>query len=124
MTEVKSSPTSKILCESVVRGLQEKKGLDITVINLKKIPSAVADYFVICSGNSDTHIDALADAAEEMTFKESKSKVWKREGRDKRDWILLDYVNVVVHVFKKEVREFYALEKLWGDAQITRIKDL
>ncbi|QHT68023.1 ribosome silencing factor [Rhodocytophaga rosea] len=107
------------LSELVVKGMQEKKALDIVVLNLKHIKNAVADYFVICSGNSDTQVDAITDSIEAEIYKLSSQDPWHKEGQENKEWILLDYVDVVAHVFKKDRRAFYALEDLWGDAQIT-----
>ena len=84
---------------------------------------AVADYFVICSGNSDTQIDAISESIEEQVQKATNQKPWKREGREQREWILIDYVDVVVHIFNKEKRKFYGLEELWGDARIQRLSE-
>jgi ribosome-associated protein len=107
------------LSELVVKGMQEKKALDIVVLNLKHIKNAVADYFIICSGNSDTQVDAITDSIEAEIYKLSRQDPWHKEGQENKEWILLDYVDVVAHVFKKDRRAFYALEDLWGDAQIT-----
>jgi ribosome-associated protein len=107
------------LSELVVKGMQEKKALDIVVLNLKHIKNAVADYFIICSGNSDTQVDAITDSIEAEIYKLSRQNPWHKEGQENKEWILLDYVDVVAHVFKKDRRAFYALEDLWGDAQIT-----
>jgi ribosome-associated protein len=111
--------SSEILCQSVVKGMQERKGIEITVLDLRNVKSAITDYFVICSGTSDTQIDALADSVEEEVWKDIQAHPWKREGKMQKEWILLDYVDVVVHVFKKDRREFYKLEELWGDAEFS-----
>jgi ribosome-associated protein len=111
------------LSELVVKGMQEKKGLDIVVLNLKHIKNAVADYFIICSGNSDTQVDAITDSIEEEIHKSSQQNPWHKEGNENKEWILLDYVDVVAHVFKKDRRAFYALEELWGDATIIHVDD-
>ena len=113
---------SKVLSEWVVEGMLEKKAMDVVVMDLRDVKHAIADYFVICSGNSDTQIDAISDSIEEQIHKNSKQNPWKREGRQNKEWILLDYVDVVAHVFNKEKRTFYGLEELWGDAQITRVE--
>ena len=110
---------SKNLSDLIVKGMQDKKALEITVLDLREVKNAVADYFVLCSGNSDTQLDAISDAIEEVVFKNSKQDPWKREGKNNKEWILIDYVNVVAHVFKKDKRQFYALEELWGDAKIS-----
>jgi ribosome-associated protein len=115
--------SSDLLSTLVIKGLQEKKGLEITLIDLKNINNAVADYFVIASGSSDTHTSSLADSVEYEVKKATGEFPIAREGKNNGQWVLLDYANVVVHVFQKETREFYSLEKLWGDAKITKLKD-
>lgn len=112
---------SDVICELVAKGMEEKKGENIVVINLKNIKSAVADYFVICTGTSGQHIDAITASVEDEVFKGLKEWPKYNEGRDNKEWILLDYINVVVHVFTKDVRAFYGLEQLWGDADIKQI---
>ncbi len=117
------SVDSDKLTELVVKGMQEKKAVDIVILNLKHIKNAVADYFIICSGNSDTQVDAITDSIEEEIHKSSQQDPWHKEGKEHKEWILLDYVDVVAHVFKKDRRAFYALEELWGDALITHVDD-
>ncbi len=112
---------SEELCDLVAQGMLEKKASDIIVMDLRKIKHAVADYFVICSGTSDTQIDAISESVEDMVRDHSRQKPWKTEGRNNREWVLIDYVDVVAHVFNKEKRAFYALEELWGDAKITSV---
>lgn len=109
---------SKNLSDLIVKGMQEKKAQEVTVLDLRSVKNAVADFFVLCSGSSDTQIDAISESIEEEVFKSSKQNPWKREGKNNKEWILIDYVNVVAHVFKKDKRQFYALEELWGDAKI------
>ena len=113
---------SDTLTELVVRGMQDKKASDIVVLNLKQLKNAVADYFIICSANSDTQIDAVARSVEEEIEKVTGESPWQTEGRTNREWVLLDYVDVVVHVFLRDRRKFYALEELWGDADISYIE--
>lgn len=115
---------SDTLADIVVRGMQEKKASDIVVLNLKELKNAVADYFIICSANSDTQIDAVARSVEEEVEKLTGDYPWQTEGRTNREWVLLDYVDVVVHVFLRDRRKFYALEELWGDAQISYIEEV
>lgn len=115
---------SDTLAEIVVRGMQEKKASDIVVLNLKELKNAVADYFIICSANSDTQIDAVARSVEDEVEKLTGEYPWQTEGRTNREWVLLDYVDVVVHVFLRDRRKFYALEELWGDAQISHIEEV
>ncbi|RSK45888.1 ribosome silencing factor [Hymenobacter perfusus] len=111
------------LADVVVRGMQEKKAADIVVLNLKELKNAVADYFIICSASSDTQIEAIARSVEEEVEKLTGQNPWQTEGRMNREWVLLDYVDVVVHVFLRDRRQFYALEELWGDAEITHIAE-
>lgn len=118
MAKKKSNTESSVLCDLVVKGMQEKKGEDIAVIDLRNIKNAVSDYFIICSGNSDTHADSISDSVEEEVHKVAEVWPWQSEGRGNKEWILLDYVDVVAHVFRKDRREFYGLEELWGDAKI------
>ncbi|SFQ37552.1 ribosome silencing factor [Hymenobacter arizonensis] len=113
---------SDTLADLVIRGMQDKKASDIVVLNLKELKNAVADYFIICSANSDTQIDAVARSVEEEIEKVTGESPWQTEGRTNREWVLLDYVDVVVHVFLRDRRKFYALEELWGDANISYIE--
>lgn len=113
---------TKELSNIIVFGMQEKKAEDIVVLDLRKVKNAVADFFVICSGNSDTQLDAIADSIEKEVHQCSRENPWHREGKENREWILLDYVTVVAHIFKRDRREFYALEDLWGDAVITSVE--
>jgi len=115
--------SSDVLSEWVVEGMLEKKAMNVVVMDLREVKHAIADYFIICSGNSDTQIDAITDSIEEQIHKRSKQNPWKREGQQNKEWILLDYVDVVAHVFNKEKRTFYGLEELWGDAKITHIEE-
>jgi ribosome-associated protein len=123
MKKTKIKENSDILAELVVKGMQEKKAADICVIDLKSLHNAVSDYFIISSANSDTQLDAIAKAVEEEVFKITSQNPWQTEGRIHKEWILLDYVDVVVHIFLKDKREFYALEELWGDAPIRYIEE-
>lgn len=119
--QISTDVNSKVLSEWVVEGMLNKKAMDVVVMDLRKVKHAIADYFIICSGNSDTQIDAISDSVEEEIHKLSKQNPWKREGKENKEWILLDYVDVVAHIFNKDKRKFYGLEELWGDAEITRI---
>ena len=113
---------SDTLADVVVRGMQDRKGSEIVVLNLKHLQNAVADYFIICSANSDTQLEAVARSVEEEIEKVTGESPWQTEGRTNREWVLLDYVDVVVHVFLRDRRKFYALEELWGDADISYIE--
>lgn len=116
MTKAKK-PSSKLI-NSIIKGLEEKKGFDIKSMDLTNIPNAVTGTFIICSGNSTTQVDALADSVMEQAYKLAKEKPWHVEGRENKEWILVDFVDVVVHIFIPEVREFYGIEELWADAKV------
>lgn len=115
--------SSKDLSELVAKGMTEKKGLDIAILDLRKVKNSITDFFVICSGNSDTQIDALANSVEEEVYKISKTEPWQKEGKANGEWILIDYVDVVAHIFNKDRRKHYDLEELWGDAEVTYLED-
>ncbi|MCR9253612.1 MAG: ribosome silencing factor [bacterium] len=123
MQEKKGALNSQDLSELVVKGMAEKKASEIVVMDLRGVQNAVADYFILCSGNSDTQIDAISDSVEEEVHKITQQNPWKREGRQNKEWVLIDYVDVVAHIFRKDKREFYALEELWGDAKISEVED-
>ncbi|MBL7858718.1 MAG: ribosome silencing factor [Cyclobacteriaceae bacterium] len=122
MAKKRKGVSSETLSKVIVKGMQEKKATDIVVMDLRKIKNAVADFFIICSGNSDKQLEAIADSIDEEVFKDLKENPWHTEGKNNKEWMLLDYIDVVAHVFKKDRREFYALEKLWGDADIKEIE--
>jgi ribosome-associated protein len=116
----KQDPGNKLV-EAIIHGMQEKKAKHITVLNLKKIQNRVSDYFVICDAESTTHVDSIADSVEDEVKKSMHERPFHTEGWDNSQWILLDYVNVVAHVFQNETRGFYNLEGLWADAEIMEI---
>jgi len=113
--------TTNKLVEKITQLIFEKKGSDVKVIELKAV-SAVADYFVLCSADSDTQVQAIADNIDK-SLREDGIRLWHKEGTTALQWVLLDYVDVVVHVFQKDIRAFYNLEKLWGDAPIVVVED-
>lgn len=112
---------SKQLSEIVVHGMLEKKAQDVVVLDLRQVKSAVADFFVIGTGSSDTQLDAIAESVEKEVKEQISERPWHREGTQHKEWILLDYVTVVAHIFLGERREFFALEELWGDAVVTSV---
>lgn len=122
MKEIKEI-SGEALSRLVVKGMLEKKAANIVVMDLRNVKNSITDFFVICSGNTDPQIAAIADSVDEEVFKGSKINPWHQEGRQNREWILLDYVDVVVHVFRKDRRKFYDLESLWGDAELTQIEE-
>lgn len=111
------------LSKYIVKGIQEKKGTNIVILNLKDVGNAIADYFIICTGTSDTQIDAISESIDKEVSDAVEEHPWHKEGFQNKEWILLDYVNVVVHIFRNDVRSFYGLEELWGDAVVTEIED-
>lgn len=116
VTKIKKEE-SEILAEIAIKGMQEKKAKDIVCMDLRRVHNSVTDFFIICHGDSNTQVDAIAGSVEEEIRKATGEKPWHREGFENAEWILLDYVDVVVHVFQKEQRDFYKLEALWADAE-------
>lgn len=112
----------EILVDAIVSGMQEKKGHNITVLDLKPTGNAPSDFFVICHGDSQTQVLALARSVEEEVEKLIGERPVYREGITNAEWILLDYINVVVHVFLKEQRDFYGIERFWSDANFRNIQ--
>lgn len=106
----------------ILQGIEEVKGLEINLLDLRDIENTVCDYFVICNGTSNTHVNAIVNSIQKTVSKGIQDKPWHVEGSDNAEWVLLDYVNVVVHVFQKQVREFYDIEGLWGDAKVTMVE--
>jgi len=115
--------SSKDLSSLVISGMLEKKATDIILLDLRKLNNTITDFFVICSGNSDTQIDAIATSIDAEVYKSSGQSPWHKEGLQNKEWILLDFVNVVAHVFNSEKRAFFDIESLWGDAEITNIDE-
>lgn len=117
---VKKGP-NELLVDAAVEGILELKGKYISVLDLRKISSRVCDYFVICQAESTTQVNAIANSVEEFVRKRTGEKPFHAEGFQNSEWILIDYVTVVVHVFQTQARDFYNLESLWADAEITKI---
>jgi ribosome-associated protein len=115
MVKNKVAIQSTNISEAVI---QEKKGNEIVRLDLRNIHSSVADYFVVCHAESSTQVKAIANSVEEEVFKAYGQDPYRKEGLQNAEWILLDYVDVVVHIFKTDKREFYGIEDLWGDAEI------
>lgn len=112
----KKQPELDQLVVQIISGIENVKGNDIDILDLREIENAVCDYFIICNGTSRTHVNAIVSSIEKSVSKKLKEKPWHVEGSANSEWVLLDYVNVVVHVFQKHTREFYDIEGLWGDA--------
>ncbi len=124
MRKTKSISESELLAKAIVEGMQENKAKDIVVLDLRHLDSAVCDFFVICSGDSSTHVDGISNAVTRYTRKTLKEKPWHVEGKTNSEWILLDYINVVGHIFYKDARSFFEIEDLWADAKRTDIPNL
>lgn len=118
-----NSDTIKVLLAGVA-GIEEKKGNNVVALNFSEIKNSICDYFLICHGTSKTQVDALADAIQDAIFKVENVHPYHVEGYENCEWILLDYIDVVIHVFLDERRDFYKLEKLWGDAAIVNLEEL
>lgn len=114
---------SKKLIEIISEGLLEKKAEDITVLDVHDL-TTLTDAFVVCHATTDVQIKAIADSVVVKTKKELGEGPWQQEGRDTRRWVILDYVNVVVHIFRKDLRSHYALERIWNDAEVSKIEDI
>jgi ribosome-associated protein len=109
------------LLASIIKGIEEVKGNDIDILDLRAIDNTVCDYFVICNGTSNTQVNAIVHSIQKIVSRDLKDKPWHVEGTENGEWVLMDYVNIVVHVFQRHVREYYNIESLWGDAKITSI---
>ena len=117
----KNTGTDQLITE-IVRGIEEIKGQDIEILDLREIENTVCDYFVICNGTSNTQVNAIVNSVQKLVSKALQEKPWHVEGSNNAEWVLLDYVHVVVHVFQKQIRDFYNIEGLWGDAKSLKIE--
>lgn len=122
VTDQSKTADSDKLIEVIAEGLLDKKAEDITILDVHEL-TTLADKFIISHATTDVQIKAIADSVVKHTNEQLGEKPWKEEGRDTRRWVILDYVNVVVHIFKKELREYYALEKMWNDAEVIKVDD-
>lgn len=121
VSDRKTADSSKLI-DSIATALFEKKGKDIKLLDVREL-TTLTDYFIVCHGTSDTQIRALASSVTVKTKEDLEEAVWQQEGMDNRNWIILDYVNVVVHIFNQETRDFYGIERMWNDAVVTDLKD-
>ena len=117
----KEKETDQLITQ-IIKGIEEVKGQDIEILDLRKIENTVCDYFIICNGSSNTQVNAIVNSVQKTVSKSIKENPWHVEGSSNAEWVLLDYVHVVVHVFQKHIREFYDIEGLWGDAKIVKIE--
>lgn len=116
MSKSKKTLLSRKLADVVVHGMQEKKGNEIVLLDMREVNGAVSDYFVICHADSNVQVNAIARSVEEEVYKAFGQDPWRKEGQGNGEWILLDFVDVVVHIFKTDKRQHYGIEELWGDA--------
>ncbi len=117
----KGKASADELITLILEGIENVKGQEIILLDLKEIENTVCDYFIICNGTSNTQVNAIVGSIQKTVSKAIHDKPWHVEGQDNAEWVLMDYVNVVVHVFQKQIREFYDIEGLWGDAKFTKI---
>lgn len=118
----KQKASADELISLVIAGIEEVKGININLLDLREIENTVCDYFIICNGTSNTHVNAIVSSIQKTVSKSIQDKPWHVEGSENAEWVLMDYVNVVVHVFQKQAREFYDIEGLWGDAKMTMVE--
>ena len=118
----KTKRSSNNLISTIVDGIEEVKGEEINILDLRKIEARVCDYFVICEGTSNTQVSAIVNSISKRVSKSLKDKAWGIEGVESAEWVLMDYIDVVVHVFQKHKREHYDIEGLWGDAKTLELK--
>ena len=117
----KPRSTEDSLISNIVDGIENVKGLDVSILDIRDIENTVCRYLVVCTGNSNTHVSAIVSAIKKTVSKELKEKPFHTEGNVNAEWVLIDYINVVVHVFQKQIREYYNIEELWGDAKTTKV---
>ncbi|MDA8758555.1 MAG: ribosome silencing factor [Flavobacteriaceae bacterium TMED42] len=117
----KPKSTEDALISNIISGIDNVKGLDVSLLDLRDIENTVCSYFVVCTGSSNTHVNAIVSSIQKTVSKDLKEKPFHTEGNDNAEWVLIDYVNVIVHVFQKQIREYYNIEELWGDAKTTKI---
>jgi ribosome-associated protein len=119
MTKKKSNADE--LISKIISGVEGVKGIDTSLLDLRDIENTVCSYFIVCSGSSNTHVNAIVSSVQKTVSRELREKPFHTEGLDNSEWVLIDYVNIVVHVFQKHIREYYNIEDLWGDAKTTQI---
>lgn len=119
---IKKHVSTDELIAQILKAIDEVKAKDIKILDLRAIENTVCDYFIICTGTSNTHVNAISGIIQKQVSKLTKEKPWHVEGENNSEWVLLDYINIVVHIFQQKTREYYDIESLWGDAKITHIK--
>ncbi len=116
---IQSAASTDELLSCIIKGMEEVKAKELMILDLRAIENTVCDYFILCTGTSNTHVQAIVNSIQKITSREGRAKPWHVEGYEQAEWVLMDYLQVVVHVFQKRIRTFYDLENLWGDAQVT-----
>jgi ribosome-associated protein len=111
----------EVIVDNIIEGIQDKKGKDIVCIDLSALENSICRYFIICHGDSNTQVSAIAQWVEKVMEDKLDEKVRRKQGLENAHWVLLDYVDVIVHVFQKEFRDFYNLEGLWADGKINKV---
>lgn len=117
----KASNSADNLITQILLGIDHVKGVEVNLLDLRNIENTVCDYFIVCTGTSNTHVSAIVGSVQKTVSKTLREKPYHTEGHDNGEWVLMDYVDVVVHVFQKQIREYYNIEELWGDAKTTLI---
>ena len=120
----KALGSSTLLVDAIVHGIQEVKGKDIVHLDLREVPNTVSDHFIICHGDSATQVDAIERSVEKFAREKAGERPWHVEGTKNAEWVLMDFVDVVVHIFHRDKRSYYALEDLWGDAASRRYENV
>jgi len=118
----KKNRAQDLLIQTIAKALSGKKGENIVMLDLRKI-TTMADHFILCSGLSENHIKTLADEVIDVCREEIGERPWRKEGLDTKRWVVLDFVDVVVHIFREETRNYYGIERMWSDAAVTRYED-
>lgn len=118
----KQNVSADQLISVIISGIEDVKGKEINILDLRDIENTVCDYFIICEGTSNTQVNAIVNSIQKKVSKELKDHPWHVEGAENAEWVLIDYVNIAVHVFQRHIREYYDIEGLWGDAKTTVIQ--
>jgi ribosome-associated protein len=119
---VRSKSEDKSLVDVILYGIEDVKGVEVHIMDLSKISNTVCKFFILFTGTSNTHVAAIANSVRKNVSKKLKEKPYSMEGIENQEWVLIDYVDVVVHIFQREIREFYDIENLWGDAKIINVE--
>jgi ribosome-associated protein len=118
---IKNISNTEALISKIIGGIEEVKGDEVNLLDLREIKNSVCSYFIICNGTSNTHVNAIVNSIQKTVSKALKEKPYHTEGQENSEWVLIDYIDIVVHVFQKQIRDHYSLENLWGDAKSLRI---